>query len=155
MFISHFDSLGLEKTGSHDGPDSVVDKYASCMKKIDTIVRHLPKGPNDRFAKTNFFFLRADEFSSCTVLIKRQPIKLWRWSRDQSSLWITSCISYIYYICFKSRVNIGVIDYRSLKSCVSLRKSCYWRMIVRKRNFCVIMFEITGFLLTGKKFCSR
>ncbi len=26
---------------------------------------------------------------------------------------------------------------------------------VENKNFCVIMFEITGFLLTGKKFCLR
>ncbi len=49
-------------------PENIVDKYAVCVKKNDTIVGHLPKGPISRFANTIFFSLRADEFSSRTAV---------------------------------------------------------------------------------------
>ncbi len=41
-------------------PSNVVDKYTVCVKRNDTIVRYLPKGPKGRFAKTIFFFLKTE-----------------------------------------------------------------------------------------------
>ena len=47
-------------------PENVVDKYAVCVRKQgNRIVGHLKKGKNGRFAKTIFYFLRADRDSSC------------------------------------------------------------------------------------------
>ena len=40
--------------------NNLVDKYSSFMKENYTIIEHLPKGPNGKFAKTIFFFRRGD-----------------------------------------------------------------------------------------------
>ena len=41
-------------------PDNAV-----CVKKDKKLVGHLKKGKSGRFAKTLFYFLKADPFSSC------------------------------------------------------------------------------------------
>ena len=48
-------------------PDNVVDKYA-------VVVGHLMNGKSEKFAKTVFFFLRADTINSATVEITGKPI---------------------------------------------------------------------------------
>ncbi len=58
---NRYRSSKWEKTESHDGTNNVVDKYAVCVKKNDTIIGRLPKEPKGRFAKIIFFFHRADE----------------------------------------------------------------------------------------------
>ena len=57
-------------------PGDLVDKYAVCVKKQYEIVGHLPLGKDGKFAKTVFYFLRADEYGSCNVLIKGKPVNL-------------------------------------------------------------------------------
>jgi len=57
-------------------PDNVVDKYAVCVKKNDEIVGHLPLGKNGRFAKTIFYFLRADSYGKCNVIITGKAVNL-------------------------------------------------------------------------------
>ena len=57
-------------------PGTLVDKYAVYVKKENEIVGHLPFGRNGEFAKTVFYFLRADEYGSCNVLIKGKPVNL-------------------------------------------------------------------------------
>ena len=44
------------------------------MKKENEIVGHLPLGKDGKFAKTVFYFLRADEYGSCNVLIKAKRL---------------------------------------------------------------------------------
>ena len=51
-----------------------MDKYAIRVKKENEIVRHLPHGKDGKFAKTEFYFLRANEYGSCNVLIKGTPL---------------------------------------------------------------------------------
>ena len=53
-----------------------MDKYAVCVKKENEIVGHLPLGKDGKFAKTVFYFLRADEYGSCNALIKRKLVNL-------------------------------------------------------------------------------
>ena len=55
-------------------PGNLVDKYAICLKKNNEIVGHLQLGKDGKFAKTVFYFLRADEYGSCDVLIKGKPV---------------------------------------------------------------------------------
>ena len=55
-------------------PGNLVDKYAIRVKKENEIVRHLPHGKDGKFAKTAFYFLRANEYGSCNVLIKGTPL---------------------------------------------------------------------------------
>jgi len=55
---------------------SVVDKYAVCVMLGDEIVGHLKKGRTGRFAKTVFYFLRADEKCSCTAIVKGKAVNL-------------------------------------------------------------------------------
>ena len=45
-------------------PDNPMDKFAVCVKINDKIVRHFKKGTSGRFAKTIFYFLRCDAYSS-------------------------------------------------------------------------------------------
>ena len=47
-----------------------------CIKNENEIVGHLPIGKDGKFAKTVFYFLRADEYGSCNVLIKGKPFNL-------------------------------------------------------------------------------
>ena len=57
-------------------PGNVVDKYAVCVKKNNMIVGHLPLGKNGRFAKTIFYFLRADIYAKCKVIITGKEVNL-------------------------------------------------------------------------------
>ena len=41
---------------------NLLDKYAVCVKKENEIVGHLPLGKDRKFAKTVFYFLRADDY---------------------------------------------------------------------------------------------
>ena len=66
-------------------PGKLVDKYAVCVKKKSGIVGHLPLGKNGKFAKIVFYFLRADEYDSCNILIKRKPVNVGDGDRIQVS----------------------------------------------------------------------
>ena len=57
-------------------PDNVTDKYAVCVKKNSSIVRHLPLDKNRKFAKTIFYFLRADQDAECKVVIIGKEVNL-------------------------------------------------------------------------------
>ena len=57
-------------------PTNIMDKYAVCVKKDETVVGHLKKGTSDRFAKTIFFFLRCDMTGSCCVKITGRAVNL-------------------------------------------------------------------------------
>ena len=65
-------------TGNHAGEkfckqyqaNNAVDKYAVCVLKDGEVVGHLKRGKLGRFAKTIFYFLEADQHSSCSVIIK-------------------------------------------------------------------------------------
>ena len=57
-------------------PDNLIDKYAVCVKKENKIVGHLPLGKSGKFAKTIFYFLRADELSLCKIVVTGSPVNL-------------------------------------------------------------------------------
>ena len=57
-------------------PDNVVDKYAVCVKKNNVVVRHLPLGKDGRFAKMIFYFLGADRYAECKVIITGKEVNL-------------------------------------------------------------------------------
>ena len=57
-------------------PDNVVDKYAVCVKKSNVIVGHLRLGKDGRFAKMIFYFLRADRYAECKVIITGKEVNL-------------------------------------------------------------------------------
>ena len=57
-------------------PDNVIDTYAVCVKKNTSIVGHLPLGKNGKFAKTIFYFLRADQDVKCKVVITCEEVNL-------------------------------------------------------------------------------
>ena len=54
--------------------ENFVDKYAVCT--VDKVVGHLKKGKTGRFAKTVFYFLRANKNNSCTAIMKGKPVNL-------------------------------------------------------------------------------
>ena len=51
-------------------PNNAVDKYAVCVLKDGEVVGHLKRGKLGHFAETIFYFLEADQHSSCSVIIK-------------------------------------------------------------------------------------
>ena len=55
-------------------PVNPVDKYAVAVKKNNVVVGHLPLGCSGKFAKTIFYFLRADEWSECKVIVTGKPV---------------------------------------------------------------------------------
>ena len=57
-------------------PTNIVDKYAVRVLLHDRVVGHLKRGKSGRLAKTIFYFLRADTYSSCTVIIKGKAVNL-------------------------------------------------------------------------------
>ena len=57
-------------------PDSPKDKYTVCIKKENRIVGHLPLGKLGKFAKTIFYFLKADELSSCKIVVTGKRVIL-------------------------------------------------------------------------------
>ena len=64
----------LEKHYSEGEPGNPIDKYAVCIKKENKIVGHLPLGKSGKFAKTIFYFLRADKLSSCKITVTGKPV---------------------------------------------------------------------------------
>ena len=55
-------------------PKNVVDKYAVCVKKNNVIVGNVPLGKDGRFAKMIFYFLRADRYAECKVIITGKEV---------------------------------------------------------------------------------
>ena len=58
-------------------PDNHVDKFSVCIKKDGKIAGHLKKGASGRFAKTIYYFLCSDYYSSCVAKVsgKRYNLK--------------------------------------------------------------------------------
>ena len=56
--------------------DNEVDKYAGCVKKENVVVGHLPLRKNGKFAKMIFYFLGADQYATCEVIITGKPTNL-------------------------------------------------------------------------------
>ena len=56
--------------------DNPMDKYAVCVKKKNKIAGHLLLRKSGKFAKTIFYFLRADELSSCKIVVTGKPVNL-------------------------------------------------------------------------------
>ena len=56
-------------------PDNPMDKCAVCVKKENKTVEHV-LGKSGTFAKIIFYFLRADELSSCKIVVTGKPVNL-------------------------------------------------------------------------------
>ena len=57
-------------------PHNSVDKYAVAFKKDEKVVGHLLLGENAKFAKTIFYFLRADHYGKCNIRQEREWISV-------------------------------------------------------------------------------
>ena len=55
-------------------PANPVDKYAVAVKKNNVVMGHLPLGCSGKLAKTIFYFLGADEWSECKVIVTEKPV---------------------------------------------------------------------------------
>ena len=67
-----------------------VDKYAVAVKKNNVVVGHLPLGCSGKFAKTIFYFLRADEWSECKVIVTGKPVNC----RDGDSMQVPCLLKF-------------------------------------------------------------
>ena len=65
-----------EKLTTATEPDNIADKYAVCVKKNNVIVGHLPLCRDVRFAKMIFYFLRAERYAECKVIITGKDVNL-------------------------------------------------------------------------------
>ena len=67
----------IGETLSTEGePCNPKNKYVVRVKKNESIVRHLPLGKTGNFAKTIFYFLRADKYSISEIEITGKPVNL-------------------------------------------------------------------------------
>ena len=57
-------------------PHNPVDKYTAAVKKDEKVVGHLPLGENGKFAKTIFYFLRADPYGKCNITVTGKAVNL-------------------------------------------------------------------------------
>ena len=71
-------------------PANPVDKYAVAVKKNNDVVGHLPLGCSGKFAKTIFYFLRADEWSECKVIVTGKPVN----RRDGDDMQVPSLLKF-------------------------------------------------------------
>ena len=55
-------------------PHNPVDKYAVTVD--EKVVGHLPLGENGKFAKTIFYFLRADPYGKCNITVTGKALNL-------------------------------------------------------------------------------
>lgn len=55
-------------------PNNHKDKYAVAVHKEEAVVGHLMLGISGKFAKTIFYFLRADNIHTCTATVTGKPI---------------------------------------------------------------------------------
>ena len=55
-------------------PENMKDAFAVCVLRNEEIVGHLKKGDNGRFARTIFYFLRADAGNRCRAIVKGMPV---------------------------------------------------------------------------------
>ena len=54
---------------------NIMDKYAVAVKKDDgEVIGHLPLGRSGKFAKTVFYFLKADKSHGCTITVTGKAI---------------------------------------------------------------------------------
>ena len=54
-------------------PNNIVDKYAVSVQRDGEFVGHLMKSKSGRYAKTIFYFLRADK-NNCTVVASGKAV---------------------------------------------------------------------------------
>ena len=57
-------------------PRNPVDKYAVAVKKDEKVIGPLPLGENGKFAKTIFYFLRADPYAKCNITVVGKAVNL-------------------------------------------------------------------------------
>ena len=65
-----------ETLSTENEPSNPKDKYAVFAKKNECIVGHWSLSKTGNFAKTTFYFLRADKYSICEVEITGKPVNL-------------------------------------------------------------------------------
>lgn len=64
----------LEELNAVPEPSNVVDKYPVCVQRDGEVVGHLMKDKAGRFAKTIFYFLRANKKNNCTVVVTGKAV---------------------------------------------------------------------------------
>ena len=57
-------------------PHNPVAKYAVSVKKDEKVDGHLALGENGKFAKTIFYFLRADPYGKCNITVTGKAVNL-------------------------------------------------------------------------------
>ena len=57
-------------------PHNPIDKYAVAVQKDEKVVGHLLLGKNVTFAKTIFYFLRADPYVKCNITVTGKAVNL-------------------------------------------------------------------------------
>lgn len=53
-----------------------MDKCTVCVKKNEKFIGHLSLGKVIKFAKTVFYFFRADKYDHCEVVVKGKAVNL-------------------------------------------------------------------------------
>ena len=59
----------LESLTARPEPDNEIDKYAVAVTKDARVIGHLKKGKTGRYAKTVFYFLRANPMNTANITV--------------------------------------------------------------------------------------
>ena len=57
-------------------PDNIKDKYTVCVKKNNVVIGHLPLARNGKFTQMIFYFLSADPYAKCLVVVTGKAVNL-------------------------------------------------------------------------------
>ena len=58
-----------ENLSTRPEPENEIDKYAVTVTKDAQLINHLKKGKTGRYAKTVFYFLRADLINTASITV--------------------------------------------------------------------------------------
>ena len=139
--------------------DNVVDQYTVCVKTNDVIVGHLSHGKNGRFTKMTFYFLRADKYAECKVMITGKEVNLGDGEGNASSallvedFWGKKYVTNTMYVkIFKINRNIAIYTFFQLLNQQSdALNSITLNALANSKAFCFIMtpsIGISWFLLS-------
>ena len=77
-----------ENLSTRPEPENEIDKYAVTVTKDAQLINHLKKGKTGRYAKTVFYFLRADPINTASITVTGKRVNF----ADGQNLQITCTI---------------------------------------------------------------
>ena len=64
----------VENLSTRSEPENEIDRYAAAVTKEPRVIGHLKKGKTGRYAKTVFYFLRANPMNTASITVTGKSI---------------------------------------------------------------------------------